>query len=121
MVSNKRTSEDAVKIVLKKLRRKGVEAIEIKAKKGYDIRAKSRYIEVKGTRQSFKNKVFFLITKGEREAIRRHKNYCIYWVDTKNKKIVAKINRKYIVNNLKPHESYYLYLSTLKQKLKRVN
>ena len=100
MVSNKKTSKDAVKVVMRYLRRKKLNPIEIKHKRGYDIRVKSRYIEVKGTRQSFKHKIFFLITKGEKNAIKKHKNYCIYWVDTRKGKIVTKITRKDIEANL---------------------
>ena len=115
MVSNRKIGNDAVKIVKRYLKKKGWNPTIENRLIGYDIKAQQRFIEVKGTRQSNKNKQYFDLTKGEYNAARKHKNYWIYWVNTKDKTIIMKISRKDILLNTKRFTGYHLHLRDLKR------
>ncbi len=49
-------------------------------------------------------------------AVRKNKNYWLYWVDTKKMEMVLEINRKEILENAKPSMHFDVYLSKLKKK-----
>lgn len=105
------------KIVIDYFKKKGVSAKKAQFKAGYDVKAGNKLIEVKATAQTIKQKSFFNLTENEFLTACKNKNYWLYWVDTKNNKIIKKISRDEILENVKPYTHYGLQLSKLKKGL----
>jgi len=114
--TNKETGDIAEKFVVEWFKKKGIKAYIEKGKKGYDVKAGNKLIEVKGSDQSFEQKTFFKLNETQYNAVRKNKNYWLYWVDTKKMEMVLEINRKEILENAKPSMHFDVYLSKLKKK-----
>src|SRR3989344_4687810 len=98
----KETGDKGEQIVIKDFKKKGINAHKAKFKAGYDVKAGEKIIEIKSTRQSIKQKSFFLLTQNEFLTACREKDYWIYWVDVNKEEIILKINRDEILANIKP-------------------
>jgi len=118
MATNKETGDKGEQIVVAYFKNKGIKAEIVKHKVGYDVKAGKFLIEVKGTGQSIKQKTYFLLTEKEFLAACKNKNYWLYWVDTKKRKIILKLNRNDILKNIHSAMHYRLYLSKLKKDIK---
>lgn len=117
MATNKETGDKGEQIVIDYFRSKGIKAEIVKHRTGYDIKAGNKLIEVKTTGQTVKQKTYFLLTQNEFFTACKNRNYCIYWVDVKNKKIVLELSRNEILKNSHPTLHYRVYLSKLKKKI----
>jgi hypothetical protein len=115
---SKETGDKGEQIVLDYYKEKGVKVRRAEYKAGYDIKAGNKLIEVKSTNQSVKQKNFFLLSKNEFLTACQNKNYWIYWVSVKEGKIMLRINRDEILENMKPEMQYAVRLSKLKKKIK---
>lgn len=117
MTTNKKTGDKGEKIVIDYFRKKGIKATKADHGLGYDVKAGKYLIEVKSTSQNTKQKNFFFLSQNEFLTACRNKNYWIYWVNIKEKKIKLKITRNEILKHTRPHLQYSLYLSELKKKI----
>jgi len=115
---SKETGDKGEQIVLDYFKKEGIKARRIGVRKGYDIKAGNKLIEVKTTGQSIKQKTYFLLTENEFFTACKNKNYWMYWVDVNERKIILKISRNEILENINPAMHYRVYLSKLKKKIK---
>lgn len=116
MATNKKIGDKGEQIVIDYFKKKGKKAIREKQGKGYDIRAGRLLIEVKGTEQTIEQKHFFPMSEKEFFTACKEKNYWLYWVDVKKKKIVRRVPRDEILANILPHPQYRLNLNEIKKR-----
>ncbi len=112
----KETGDKGEEIVINHFKKEGIDVKRAGFKAGYDIKAGNKLIEVKSTKQSIKQKSFFLLSKNEFLTACKEKNYWIYWVNVNKEKIVLKISRDEILKSIKPEMQYSLNLTELKKK-----
>lgn len=103
MTSDKKSKEVVIRYEKKKGRNPEIQ----KAYVGYDIKSGNRLIEVKPATRSY-----FDLTEPEYKAMSKNKNYWVYLVNLKTKKIFAILNRNEILKRYSRPYTRYAFKTT---------
>lgn len=110
---NKTIGNIAERLVMRELKKQGLNPKKADAKNGYDIKAGKFIVEVKGTENL--DPSFFLLSKEEFHTACKNKNYRLYWVNTKRRKIIKILSQKDVLEHSNVYIGYRLYLSSFKK------
>ncbi len=111
---NKAIGNKAEAFVMRLLKKRRLKPVKAEAKQGYDIKVGKLFIEVKGTDNPLPN--YFQLSEKEFDTACKNKNYRIYWVDTKRRKLIKILSRDDILQNSHVFVGYRLYLNKLRKR-----